>query len=146
MTEERSQRERKRSQREKGTLEVAPKTKLTKTKLIVNLARDEALCVGVVADRPLARMRGLVGRQALAAGEGMLLRPAPSIHTAFMRFPIDALFLDRELRVIDIVERLPRGGLPLGVMRVRCWSSQPGNARDAACRLATCSASAIANL
>jgi hypothetical protein len=36
----------------------------------------------------------------------MLLTPAPSIHTAFMRFPIDALFLDRNLRVVDIVERL----------------------------------------
>ena len=54
-----------------------------------------------VADRPLRRMRGLLGRSALANDEGMLLRPAPSIHTWFMRFPIDAVFLDRELRVID---------------------------------------------
>jgi uncharacterized membrane protein (UPF0127 family) len=51
-------------------------------------------------------MRGLMGRRALLAGEGMLLTPAPAIHTAFMRFPIDALFLDRNLRVLDIVERL----------------------------------------
>ena len=36
----------------------------------------------------------------------MLITPAPGIHTAFMRFPIDALFLDRSMRVIDIVERL----------------------------------------
>jgi uncharacterized membrane protein (UPF0127 family) len=47
-----------------------------------------------------------MGRQGLPAGEGMLLRPAPSIHTAFMRFSIDALFLDRDLRVLDIVEDL----------------------------------------
>jgi uncharacterized membrane protein (UPF0127 family)/CheY-like chemotaxis protein len=52
-------------------------------------------------------MRGLLGRRGLPAGEGLLLRPAPSIHTAFMRFPIDALFLDRELRVLDIRESLP---------------------------------------
>src|SRR5437879_4737488 len=51
-------------------------------------------------------MRGLIGLRGLPAGEGMLLRPAPSIHTAFMRFPIDALFLDRDLRVLSIVERL----------------------------------------
>jgi uncharacterized membrane protein (UPF0127 family) len=51
-------------------------------------------------------MRGLIGRDGLAAGEGLLLRPAPSIHTAFMRFPIDAVFLDRDLRVVQIVERL----------------------------------------
>jgi uncharacterized membrane protein (UPF0127 family) len=78
----------------------------TKTKLIVNLTRGGALCVGEMADRPLPRMRGLIGRRGLPAGEGLLLHPAPAIHTAFVRFPIDALFLDRELRVLDIVERL----------------------------------------
>jgi uncharacterized protein len=79
---------------------------VTKTKLIVNLTRGNAVCVGELADRPLARMRGLMGRSGLPAGEGLLLRPAPSIHTAFMRFPIDALFLDRSLRVLAVVERL----------------------------------------
>src|SRR5256885_8101099 len=51
-------------------------------------------------------MRGLIGRRGLPAGEGLLLSPAPAIHTAFMRFPIDALFLDRDLRVLDVVEQL----------------------------------------
>ena len=78
----------------------------TKTKLIVNLTRGGAVCVGELADRPLPRMRGLIGRCGLPAGEGLLLSPASAIHTAFMRFPIDALFLDRDLRVLDIVERL----------------------------------------
>jgi uncharacterized protein len=79
---------------------------MAKTKLIINLTRDRAVCVGELADGPLLRMRGLLGRQGLPAGEGMLITPAPGIHTAFMRFPIDALFLDRSMRVIDIVERL----------------------------------------
>jgi hypothetical protein len=79
---------------------------VTKRKLIVNLTRGNAVCVGELADRPLPRMRGLMGRSGLPAGEGLLLRPAPSIHTAFMRFPIDALFLDRSLRVLSIVECL----------------------------------------
>ena len=48
-------------------------------------------------------MRGLLGRRALASGEGLLLRPAGSIHTLFMRFPIDAVFLDGEQRVIKVV-------------------------------------------
>lgn len=77
-----------------------------KAQLIVNLTRGNAVCVGELADRPLARMRGLLGRTGLPAGEGLLLRPAPSIHTAFMRFPIDALFLDRSLRVLAVVEQL----------------------------------------
>jgi uncharacterized membrane protein (UPF0127 family) len=77
-----------------------------KTKLIVNLTSGKCLCVSELADRPLRRMRGVIGREGLAAGEGLLVSPAPAIHTAFMRFPIDALFLDGNMRVVDIVERL----------------------------------------
>ena len=69
----------------------------------LRVSDDERVVCGacVVADRPLRRMRGLLGRSGLQEDEGLLLRPAPSIHTWFMRFPIDAVFLDRELRVID---------------------------------------------
>src|SRR3954468_5343368 len=52
-----------------------------------------------LADSPVTRMRGLLGRDGLEQGEGLLLRPASSIHTFFMRFPIDAVFLDRSLGV-----------------------------------------------
>ena len=55
-----------------------------------------------LADSPVARMRGLLGRDGLEQGEGLLLRPASSIHTFFMRFPIDAVFLDRGLVVLGI--------------------------------------------
>src|SRR5262245_10159290 len=51
-------------------------------------------------------MRGLIGRRGLLAGEGVLLRPAPAIHSAFVRFPIDAVFLDGQMRVLDIAARL----------------------------------------
>src|SRR4249920_95145 len=56
----------------------------------------------VVADRAYRRMRGLLGRKYLRQGEGMVLRPGWSIHTAFMRFPIDAVFLDADQVVIKI--------------------------------------------
>jgi uncharacterized membrane protein (UPF0127 family) len=55
-----------------------------------------------VADSAPARLRGLLGRRSLPSGEGLILRPAGSIHTAFMRFPIDVVFLDRELRVLGV--------------------------------------------
>lgn len=58
------------------------------------------LCLA--AGNPLARMRGLLGRKELPRGEGMLLRPAASVHTAFMRFPIDVVFVDGAGRVLDI--------------------------------------------
>jgi uncharacterized membrane protein (UPF0127 family) len=58
------------------------------------------------AESPLRRMRGLLGRQALELDEGLLLRPAASIHTAFMRFPIDAVFVDGEGRVLRVADRI----------------------------------------
>jgi uncharacterized protein len=57
-----------------------------------------------VADTPFTRMKGLLGRDGLEQGEGLLLRPASSIHTWFMRFPIDVVFLDRELVVVGIAD------------------------------------------
>jgi uncharacterized protein len=59
-----------------------------------------------VADRMLSRMKGLLGRKDLATGEGILIRPAPSIHTFFMRFPIDVVFLSRQGEVLKIAEHV----------------------------------------
>jgi uncharacterized membrane protein (UPF0127 family) len=56
----------------------------------------------VVADRMLPRMKGLLGRRELSSGEGMLIRPTSSIHTFFMRFPIDAVFLSRDGEVLKV--------------------------------------------
>jgi uncharacterized membrane protein (UPF0127 family) len=60
----------------------------------------------LLAETPLARLRGLLGRSDLPAGEGLLLRPAGSVHTAFMRFPIDVVFLDRADRVLKVAHDL----------------------------------------
>jgi uncharacterized membrane protein (UPF0127 family) len=77
---------------------------------MANRARIELEGGGVVcdectvADRPWSRLRGLLGRSSLPAGEGLLLRPCGSVHTLFMRFPIDVVFCDRELRVLSVAE------------------------------------------
>ena len=55
-----------------------------------------------IADRPLARMRGLLGRNGLEHGGGMLLTPEPSVHMLFMRFAIDVVFLDRDHKVVGV--------------------------------------------
>jgi uncharacterized protein len=60
----------------------------------------------VVADRAHRRMRGLLGRRRLNPGQGMVLRPAFAIHTHFMRFPIDVVFLDSDQVVIAIEKNL----------------------------------------
>ena len=72
---------------------------------VLTLRREDGriVCERVmVADRAHRRMRGLLGRRYLRAGEGMVLRPGWSIHTAFMRFPIDAVFLDADQVVMKI--------------------------------------------
>jgi len=67
----------------------------------------------VVADRcrfantVLKRMVGLLNRRSLDNGEGLLIDRCYGIHTFGMRFAIDVLFLDRELRVLRAVPALP---------------------------------------
>lgn len=65
-------------------------------------ADGRTVCTAALADNAFTRLRGLLGRASLPAGEGLLIRPAPSIHTAFMRFPIDAVFLDADLCVLGL--------------------------------------------
>jgi uncharacterized membrane protein (UPF0127 family) len=76
---------------------------------MVEVRLDGALVCArcALAEKPTARLRGLLGRRSLGSHEGLLLTPARSVHTAFMRFPIDALFLDRELRVLAVVRLGP---------------------------------------
>jgi uncharacterized membrane protein (UPF0127 family) len=60
----------------------------------------------LVADNAWLRLKGLLGRRTLPAGEGLLIRPTWSIHMFFMRFPIDAVFLDEYGVVVRIVPEL----------------------------------------
>jgi uncharacterized membrane protein (UPF0127 family) len=59
------------------------------------------------ANSVLKRMIGLLNRRILSEGEGLLLDRCYGIHTIGMRFPIDVLFLDKELHVIKVVPALP---------------------------------------
>lgn len=54
----------------------------------------------------LQRMRGLLGRPGLDQGAGMLFRGESSIHSAFMRFDFDAVFMDRELKVVKLARHI----------------------------------------
>lgn len=64
--------------------------------------------VPVVArtETPHERLRGLLGRHPLAAGEGLLLAPCASVHTFFMRYSIDLVYLDRDGCVVKVVPTL----------------------------------------
>jgi uncharacterized protein len=76
-------------------------------KLIVVAPGGRVVCdVCHLADKPHTRLRGIIGWKRLHRGEGLLLRPTFSIHTAFVRFPIDAVFLDKEMTVVSIRREL----------------------------------------
>ena len=77
-------------------------------KIVNRTQGDAVVCDRVeVADNLWLRMRGLLGRASLAPGDGMLFRGESSIHSAFMRFRFDAVFMDRELRVVGLAEQIP---------------------------------------
>jgi uncharacterized protein len=70
----------------------------------------KAVTVGtqiVVADTSLSRLVGLAGKRRLGAGCGLLIKPSSGIHTFGMRFAIDVVALNRELKVVRIWRRLP---------------------------------------
>lgn len=60
----------------------------------------------MLAQRFLARLVGLLGRRGLAPDEALLLAPCNNIHTFFMRFHIDVVFLDKDGAVLAIVPAL----------------------------------------
>lgn len=67
---------------------------------ISNLTRQVVLADRVeVADRGARRSKGLLGRSGLGHGEGLWIVPCEAVHTFFMRFPIDLVYVGRDKRV-----------------------------------------------
>ena len=59
-----------------------------------------------IPESAFGRMRGLLGRDGLGPGGGMLIDRAGSVHMFFMRFPIDVVFLNRDRTVVGVKHRL----------------------------------------
>ncbi len=80
---------------------------MTRNVITVERENGDVICERcLLADTPWTRLRGLLGRRRLEADEGLLLRPAGSVHMLFMRFPIDVVFLDREDTIVKVVPGL----------------------------------------
>jgi hypothetical protein len=75
---------------------------------ISNLTRGTVLGERVeTAEDGAARRKGLLGRNGLVRGEGLWIVPCESVHTFFMRFSIDLVYVDREKRVRKIKSGVP---------------------------------------
>ena len=74
----------------------------------VDLTRTDGtlVCRARVARSFASRFRGLMGASNLPAGEGVLFPGTSSVHTHFMRFPIDVVFLDESRRVVSVRREL----------------------------------------
>ena len=100
------------------------------------LLRDgEVLASLEIAESRRDRRRGLLGRDGIEGA--ILLRPARSVHTVGMRFPLDVAFCDADLRVVRVV-RMPRHRVSRLVWRSRAvieaeagafdrWKLRPGD-------------------
>jgi hypothetical protein len=67
---------------------------------VTNLTRQTVLATCLeVADSSSRRSKGLLGRARLSPGEGLWILPCESVHTFFMQFPIDLIYLDRKKRI-----------------------------------------------
>ena len=87
----------------------------------INVTRHQILADRLaVANTFLSSLKGLIGRTCLLPDEGLWICPCQSIHTLWMRFSIDVLFLDSANSVIYLVERMK----PFRISRhlSRAWS------------------------
>ncbi len=74
---------------------------------IINLKNNSVLAdKGKLADTFWSRLIGLLNRSSLEKGEALILKPSYAIHTLFMRFSIDALFLDKNGKVIGLIHAI----------------------------------------
>lgn len=59
-----------------------------------------------VANSPWSRFLGLMGRKSIPADEAMVFPKCNSIHTFFMRFPIDVVMVGADGKVVEVIESL----------------------------------------
>jgi uncharacterized protein len=73
----------------------------------VNITRNKMLATTLsVADTFGSSLLGLMGRGCLPLGEGLWIIPCQSVHSMWMRFPIDVVFLSSQRSIIHLVENM----------------------------------------
>lgn len=71
--------------------------------MLVNLNNGQVVATELEqAHTFLTRLKGLMGRAALMPGQGLEIRPCNSVHTCFMQFDLDLIFLDKDRRILHL--------------------------------------------
>lgn len=75
---------------------------------VTNVTRNTMLATCMeVAESAAMRSKGLLGRERLAPGEGLWISPCEAVHTFWMKFPIDLVYLDRKKQIRKLVCAVP---------------------------------------
>ena len=75
------------------------------------------------------RRKGLLGRDRLDPGTGLIIAPSNSVHTFFMRFPIDIVFLHRTGKVLKVHHNVPARRVAVSVFAHAVLELPAGAAR-----------------
>lgn len=72
--------------------------------MMIKVVHNQNICFEkiLLADNPLTRVIGLMFKSK-PTGDGLLLDPCNSIHTFFMRYPLDVAFLDNSNKIVKII-------------------------------------------
>jgi len=97
--------------------------------IITNITKGTVLASNSGLARTMfERMKGLLGRDGLAPGEGLVIMPCTSIHTIGMRFPIDTVFFDKNRRAIAVIQNMRPGRLSAWHIRAKGVVELPAGA------------------
>jgi uncharacterized membrane protein (UPF0127 family) len=109
------------------------RARATPHKLVNQRTGTELAAVVVAAVDSASRRRGLLGLDRMPDGQGLVIAPCYSIHTWFMRFPIDLLFVKKTGEIVKRRDSVPPWRMAIG------WSAYAvielaGGSLDAATR------------
>jgi uncharacterized protein len=77
---------------------------------LVNLDNGHVMAESIEsAETFFTRLKGLMFRKQLSNGGGLYLHPCKSIHTFFMKFPIDVLYINKDWKIVGMEEKLEPG-------------------------------------
>ena len=77
---------------------------------LINKENNQALASDLRKAKTLGeRIKGLIGRKNLQEKEALWISACPSIHTFFMKFPIDVIFTDKNFQIVSLFENVPSG-------------------------------------
>ena len=75
---------------------------------LLNIKNEKILADKLeIANNPFTRMKGLLGRKSFAKGEALHIIPCTGIHSFFMKFKFDVVFINKKNEVVYLIENMP---------------------------------------